>query len=212
MLGDNYITASGVILSRQQMGENSLWVRLFLNEYGIMNVSAPSGRRGFGGDNEPFMWGVFYLQKKSKSSNYYLYDIEARDDMYNLRKSRETMTTALKWTQAVTKYLSTSQPDDELLRNLYWSMKLLCYSVVPPDASDWRFFWHWLEEWGLAPDIVGFHGAMKFTRDEIILLAQLNELNTQGVIQLFSSPSNLRIRQNTFRIAAGLAVKFLNEK
>lgn len=212
MLGDNYITAKGVILSREQMGENSLWVRLFLQDYGIMNATAPSGKEGFGGDNEPFVWGVFDLKKKRKSSNYFIYDIDVKDDMLALRRSRETMITVLKWIRTLTKYLPSSQPDNELLTNLYWCMKLLCAPVVPVDVSDWKFLWRWLKEWGLAPDIIEFHQAKNFSHDEIILLAQVDELNTQGVIKLFSFPITLKIRENAFKIASRLAETFLNEK
>ena len=212
MLGDNYITATGVILSREQMGENSLWVRLFLRGYGIMNVTAPYGKRGFGGDNEPFVWGVFDLQKKKKSRNYFIYDVDVNDDMLQLRHSRGTITTALKWSRTVIKYLTAEQPDDELLVNLYWCMKLLCIPAVPADASDWRFFWHWLECWGLAPDLISFHEAMNFTHDEIILLTQIADLTTQGIIKLFSVPLSLNIRKNMFKAASKLAMKFLNEK
>lgn len=212
MIGDNYITAKGVILSREQMGENSLGVRLFLKEYGILNVTAPSGRRGFGGDNEPFVWGVFSLQKKQRNSSYFIYDIDVNDDMLKLRKSRNTIITATKWTRTLAKYLITEQPDNELLTNLYWCMKLLCAPEVPVDVSDWRFLWRWLKCWGLAPDIIDFHQAKKFTHDEVILLAQIDELNTQGVIKLFSFPIKLKIRENTFKIASRLAMNFLNEK
>ena len=194
------------------MGERSLLVSLFLKDYGIMTASAPSGKRGFGGDSEPFVWGVFSLQKKAKSNNYFINDIETKNDMLPIRRRRESMMTALKWIREICKYLPNLQPDDELLNNLYFSMILLCSPIVPPDAADWRFIWLWLEEWGLAPDIVGFHEKMSFTHDEIILLAQLSELNIKGVLQLFSSPIKLKIRENTFRIASDLAVKFLNEK
>ncbi len=212
MLGDSYITATGVILSREQMGENSLWVRLFLRGYGIMNVTAPYGKGGFGGDNEPFVWGVFDLQKKQRSRNYFIYDIDVNDDMLRMRQSRDTITTALKWAKTVIKYLAKEQPDDELLANLYWCMKLLCFPAVPADVSDWRFLWRWLKNWGLAPDIIEFHQAKNFTHDEIVLLTQIDELNTQGVIKLFSFPINLKIRENTFKVASRLAMNFLNEK
>ena len=212
MLGEKYITASGVILSRQEMGERSLWVKLFLKDHGIMNATSPSGKRGFGGDSEPLVWGVFDLKKKTKSSNYTIYDIEVNDDMFALRRDKDAMITAVKWARKIEKYLILGQPDDELLANLYWAMKLLCSHVVPAYAVNWRFIWRWLEIWGLAPDIVSFHKSMNFTDDEIILLSQISELNNQGMLKLFSVPLRLNIRENMFNVASSLAINFLNEK
>ena len=119
--------------------------------------------------------------------------------------------TAIKWTRAISKYLIREHPDDDLLTNLYWSMKLLSEPKVPADASDWRFIWRWLQEWGLAPDFVNFHASMNFNSDEIYFLAQIAKSDTKGVIDLFSKPLNNKIRENIFKIAAKIAVKFLEE-
>lgn len=213
-LSDNFITASGVILSRKPSGENNLWVTLFLKGIGILGAGAPgfSSRRSFGGDNEPFVWAVFKLKKKQKSRGYFIDDIEVTDDMLEVRDSRDTLMTAMTWCKSLMKYLISGQPDDELLAALYWNMKLLCMPGVPSDASDWRFVWRWLEVWGLAPEITGFYSSMNFNNDEISLLAKLSVLNTQGTIKLFSSPLSPNIRENVFKVASRLARNFLNEK
>lgn len=213
--GENFITASGVILSRRQSGENALWLILFLKEYGIMNVTAPafsSIRKNFGGDTEPFLWGVFSLRKKNKGRSYFIDDIEITDDMMSLRKSRTTIMTAFKWSKAVMKYLMPEQPDDDLLSNLYWNMKLLCDKRIPAYVSDWRFIWLWLEEWGLAPDIASFHASMNFNRDEIFLLVQVAKLGINEIVKLFSEGLKPNVRENVFKVAVKLALNFLNEK
>lgn len=210
----SFIRASGTILSRKLMGENNLSVTLFLKQTGILNASVPSGQSGknhFGGDTEPLAWGIFSLRKKRRSKNFFIEDIEINDDMLNLRRSRLTLTTALNWSKILVKYLLPDQPDDELLANLYWSMKLLTCPNVPTDAAEWRFIWKWLENWGLAPDIVNFHVAMKFNTDEILLLTQLANRTIKGVTDFFANPINYNIRENMFKVATKLAVKFLNE-
>ena len=202
-----FINASGVILSRKISGENSMWITLFLREKGIIETSSKFS----GGDNEPLVWGNFVLRKKIKSKNYFIDDIEIFDDMLSLRKRKDTIMTAMKWTKTITKYLIREQPDDDLLTNLYWSMKLLSEPKVPSDASDWRFIWRWLQEWGLAPDFVSFYTSMKFNADEIHFLSQIAQNDTKGVIDLFSKPLNNKIRENIFKIAAKITVKFLEE-
>ena len=205
---EHFVTVSGVILSRKISGENNLSVTLFLKKFGLVKVSA----RKSSGDSEPFIWGNFYLQKKHKGLGYSIKEVEVFDDMFDLRKGREKILTALNWFNLLKKYLIHEHPDDDLLTNLYWNMKLLTEANIPVEASDWRFKWHWLKLWGLAPDLVKYHVAMKFNNDEILLLAQLDILDTKGVINLFSKPVNKNVRENVFKIASKLTLKFLDEK
>ena len=208
MLEGNFLKASGVILYRDLSGEKKLWLKLFLKNFGIVNVTAKKSN----GDTEPFMWGKFELRKKKNSSNYYIEDFEAADDMLPMRKRRDAIFTALKWTKAITKHLEQSQADNALLANLYWSMKLLEEPVVPVEASNWKFLWRWLESWGLAPDLVNFYTLQNFNHDEIVLLTQLSLLNFRGVAELFERKINPNVRENSLKIAAELAEKFLMEK
>ncbi|MBQ7196124.1 MAG: hypothetical protein IJS40_01800 [Synergistaceae bacterium] len=208
MLEGNFLTVSGVILYRDISGEKNLWLKLFLKGFGIVNVTA----RRSSGDTEPFIWGKFGLKKKKNTTNYYIDEFEIADDMLPLRKRRETILTAIKWTNIIKKYLTIGQADDELLANLYWSMKLLGEPNVPPEASSWKFLWRWLENWGLAPDLVNFYSSQKFNHDEIILLTQLSLLNFKSVSELFAGKISPNVRENSLRIAAELAEKFLIEK
>ena len=208
MLEGNFLKASGVVLYRDVSGEKNLWLKLFLKEFGIVNVTA----RHSNGDTEPFIWGKFGLRKKKNSVNYYIDDIEVADDMLLIRKSRNSILTAVKWTRKIIKFLTSEQADDDLLANLYWSMKLLEEPRVPVEASSWKFLWRWLESWGLAPDLVNFYSSQRFNHDEIVLLTQISLLNVKGVINLFSNKLNPNIRENSFKIAAELAEKFLIEK
>ncbi|MBQ7578523.1 MAG: recombination protein O N-terminal domain-containing protein [Synergistaceae bacterium] len=213
MPSDYVIKSSGVILFRKSYGENTLWTKLFLKEYGIITATMPTaGKNSFGGDSEPFCWGTFALKRKPKGKNYRVEDIDIYEDMLNIRKAPDTILTAFKWSKAVLKYLLDDQPDNDLLANLYWNMKLLCEKIVPADASDWRFIWNWLNLWGIAPDIMQFCSTKNFNRDETILLAQLTKVDTKNVIKIFSSPLSNNIRKNIFKYAAESAYKFLNEK
>ena len=205
--GEDFITVKGVTLSRELSGEKNLWVKLFLKGEGIVSLTS----KNFMGDSEPFLWANYDLQRKSKSRNYFVADIDVRDDMLSIRRSRVTIKTALKWTELLTKYLPQEQPDDDLLSNLYWNMKLLATPSVPYYVPAWRFLWKWLELWGLAPELVDFHASKNFNHDEILLLSQVSILDTKGVIDLFTQPTSSTIRENAFIIAAKLAVKFLNE-
>ena len=110
------------------------------------------------------------------------------------------------------KYLPAEQPDNDLLQNLFWSMKLLNVPAIPVDAVSWRFFWLWLEGWGLAPELASFHASNGFNHEEILLLTQLAALDSKNVQQLFTGSLSPNIRENVFKVAATLAVNFLNEK
>ncbi|MBR6900447.1 MAG: hypothetical protein IKN30_00095, partial [Synergistaceae bacterium] len=120
--------------------------------------------------------------------------------------------TAVKWLKLVMKFLTAGQPDDELLANLYWSMKLLARPQIPAEVSDWKFLWRWLESWGLAPDLVNFYRTQNFNHDETVLLAQISLLNVNDIIKLFAGGVSRNIRKNSFKIAAREAEKFLIEK
>ena len=208
MLEGDFLVASGVILHREISGEKKLWLKLFLKDFGIININS---RRSLG-DSEPLTWGKFSLVKKKKSVNYSINDIEIADDMLSLRTRRDSIVTALKWMKIISKFLTPEQPDNDLLANLYWSMNLLKDSRVPADAADWKFLWRWLENWGIAPDLVNFYTLQNFNHDEIILLTQISLLNVKDIIKLFAGNLNANIRENSFKIAAGLAEKFLMEK
>ena len=205
--GEEFVTVKGITLSREYSStdERKLWVKLFLKGQGIVALSS----KNFMGDSEPFMWAVYNLRKKLRSKNYYVEDIDVQDDMFHIRRSRETLITILDWTNLLLQFLPFEQPADDLLNNLYWNMKLLAAPSLPYYLSDWRFVWKWLELWGLAPEIVDFLTSNNFNNDEIILLAKITRLNLKDIINLLSQPISENIRENSFKIAAKLARRFL---
>ncbi len=205
--GENFLTAKGVTLSREISGENKLWVRLFLQGEGVVSLSS----KNFKGDSEPFIWAVYSFRKIAKSAKYLVDDIDVKDDMLALRRSRETILTARKWADLLTKYMPHEQPDDDLLNILYWNMKLLATQSVPYYVPAWRFMWQWIHSWGLAPEIEDFYGTKNFSRDDINLLVQIFSLNAEGVIKIFTSKIDVNDK-NIFTSAAKLALKFLRQK
>ncbi len=205
--GENFLTAKGVTLQREISGENNLWVRLFLEGEGVVSLSS----KNFRGDSEPFIWAVYSFRKMARSAKYFIDDIDVKDDMLHIRRSRETILTARKWADLLAKYMPHEQPDDDLLYILYWNMKLLATPSLPYSVPDWRFLWQWIDLWGLAPDIVEFHTSNKFNEDEIKLLIKILSINAKGVINLFAYPLNFNIRKNAFITAAKLAAKFLRQ-
>lgn len=205
--GEDFITAKGVTLYREYCGESKLWVRLFLEGEGVVSLTS----KNFKGDSEPFVWAVYSLAKKSKSAKYFITEIDVKDDMLALRRSKETIQTVMRWSELLVKYVPHEQPDDELLTKLYWNMKLLANKSVPYHVSNWRFLWQWLELWGLAPDIVDFHREKGFNDSEIRFLLQVLTLNAKGVIKLLNNTVSPDIRENIFKVSASLAVKFFRQ-
>ncbi|MBQ9419506.1 MAG: hypothetical protein IJU31_03925 [Synergistaceae bacterium] len=208
MLNGNFLSESGMIVYRDLSGEKNLWMKIFLRGSGIINVTAKKA----GGDTEPLLWGKFTLRKKQRSSNYFVEDFEVVDDMLKIRQRKDSLFMVFRWLKLVIKFLAPYQPDDELLANLYWSMKLLSEPVVPVEAASWKFLWRWISSWGLAPDLVDFHASQNFNHDEIVLLAQISMLSANDVIKLFSGKLSPNIRENSFKIASSLAEKFLIQK
>ena len=206
--GEEHVIAKGVILHREDRGENRLWSTVFLQGIGMVGVSS----KNFMGDSEPFVWGEFYFQKIKNSTKYFMYDTDIKDTMLRLRRrGLETLQTVFMFAKSVMHYLPYEQPDDDLLVNLYWSMKLLTLRTVPPSAASWRFFWRWLTEWGLAPELEEFCSAGKFLKEESELLSQVAGMTPKAVEELFLGKINPNVRENVFKVAVNNAVKFLNQ-
>ncbi len=205
---DNFTTVSGVTLMRDISGERNLRVILFLKDIGVISLSS----KNFGGDSEPFLWAKYWLRKNRLARTYFVYDIEVVDTMIKIRQKKERMIMLLHWARSILKYLPYGHPDNDLLANFYWNMKLLCAPGVPCDAADWRFIWKWLENWGLAPDVVNLYANKNFNKDELSLLVQILLLNTKRVAELFTKPLSGNIRENVFKVASKIALTFLNEK
>ncbi|MBQ7154273.1 MAG: hypothetical protein IJR85_01820 [Synergistaceae bacterium] len=205
--GEPFPTRKGVVLWRKTVSEDRLWSTLFLEGEGIVNVSS----KNMLGDSEPFVWGYFAFQKTARGKGYFLFEADIKDDMLHIRCRRDSIVAAMLCSQYLRKYLIPEQPDDSLLTNLYWCMKLLTVPVVPAEAAKWRFLRLWLEEWGLAPELEPFHTAKGFSQEEIILLSQVAALTYKGIIALFNSRLSPNIRENIFKVASELALNFFNE-
>lgn len=206
--GDDYVTAKGVILSRENRSENLLWSNVFLQGIGMVGVSS----KNFLGDSEPFVWGEFYFQRYRKSTRYFMFDTDIKDTMFRLkRRGLEPLKTAFLFVKALFKYLPHEQPDDELLVNLYWSMKLLTFRAVPPSAAHWRFIWRWLNEWGIAPELEEFCSAGNFLTEEMELLSQTAGLTIKAVEELFLGKLNPNIRENVFKVAVNRSMVFFQQ-
>ena len=205
--GASYIEARGVTLNREPMGEKLLWTTLFLEDIGIISVSS----KNFMGSSEPFSWGIFSLKIRGKTQKYFLEDIDIKDDMLGIQWGFHPLKTAFDWAKRLVKTLRPKLPDNELLTNFYWSLKLLAVRYVPVEAVDWRFMWLWLEEWGIAPDLFDFHKKLKFNDAEIKLLMQLSFLNYDGVVNLFKGRLDGEIRENALKIAAKYAAQLLEK-
>ncbi len=206
--GEEYITAKGVILAREPRGENLLWSTLFLQGIGMVGVSS----KNFLGDSEPFVWGYFYFQQYRKSNRYFLFDTDIKDTMFRIRRrGLETLQIAFTCVKTIMKYLPYEQPDDDLLANLYWFMKLLTLQAVPPSAAHWRFVWKWLTEWGIAPELKAFCSEWRFLTEEMELLAQVAGINPKAIEALFLGKINPNIRENVFRVAVSKSMVFFQQ-
>lgn len=201
---------SGVILARSRTGESGLKLILFVKDQGIIYALAPGAvgeRTRFGGGTEPFVWGVFSF-RTGKNNGIYLTDIDIVDDMINLRRRPEAILTAVKWTRLLKRYFISSHPDNDLLANLYWNMKILCDEKIPAEVADWRFMYRWLMLWGIAPDINNFSKNnlnQKF-------LTQIASADAQDIIKNFKNifeNKNKIIDTNFFKSASGRAEDFL---
>ena len=201
MLDENKF--SGIVLARAQTGESSIKLTLFLKKRGIIYALAPraeGGRTRFGGGTEPFIWGVFSF-KPGKSGGNYLSEIEIKDDMIGLRRRSEAMFSAVKWSRLLIQNLIPENPDDELLANLYWNMKLLCDNKIPVEVSDWRFVWRWLRIWGIAPE-----DNHNFNKS---LLLKTANADINFIINNFDFTNFNKYNQKLFANAAMQAEKFL---
>jgi DNA repair protein RecO (recombination protein O) len=207
-------SASGVVLNRRIGGEGDLLLTLFLKGMGKIFVSArgaATGKVRFGGGTEPLVWGTFalYQSRDGEEGKKYLKSVDVADDMLKLRRRGDAVFAAVRWAKLLMRHLLDGHPSDDLLANLYWSMKLLSEGRVPVEAAEWRFLWRWLKAWGLAPDLRHCAGSPK----ELALLRQvaairgseLNALTTEDIKQ------TLLTHRGFFAQAARRAEEFLKE-
>lgn len=198
---------SGVVLARSRSGESSIKLTLFLKNQGIiysLATGAVGGRTRFGGGTEPFVWGVFNF-RQGKHNGLYLNNVDIVDDMIKLRRRPRALFMAIKWGRLITRHLVPANPDDSLLANLYWNMRLLCIDNIPVEVADWRFIWRWLMLWGIAPDI----GEINKNAPDQELLIKIADTDVQDIIKTFNfnlKDLNLRF----FQAASGHAENFLN--
>ena len=210
------INSEGIVLSLNTYGDKNIYAGLFLMDYGRVNASlqhySPM-KKNTSRELQQFSWARFEIIQNKRTRNYYIKDLNIISDSSRINMNRDALHTALRWSEIVKKYLIPKQADNELLNNLRDNMKLLeSPGIVPVHAADFRFIWLWLEEWGLAPDLITFYGSKNFNDDEIVLLTQIQRLNSDSVIKLLSYHVSKNIRKNALRIASDLALNFFNQK
>ena len=210
------INSEGIVLSLNSYGDKNIYAGLFLMDYGRVKASlqhySPQ-KKNTSRELQQFSWANFDIVQNKRTRNYYIRDLNIISDSSRINMNRETLYTALRWSEIVKKYLIPKQADNDLLINLRDNLKLLENSnTVPVYAAEFRFIWLWLEEWGLAPDLINFYTSRNFNNDEIILLTQIQGLDSENVIKLFSYHVSKKIRKNALKIAINLALNFLNNQ
>ena len=144
-----------MLVRRALKGEGSLSLTVFLRERGLLRIAArgaASGKVRFGGGTEPFVWGVFKYYR-GRSGGLHLESVDVADDMLPLRKRPEALFMAVRWARRLLRHVPVELPADELLKVLYWSMRLLSNKDLPVELADWRFLYRWLKTQGLVPDL-----------------------------------------------------------
>ncbi len=106
------------------------------------------GKVRFGGSIEPLVFGRFQIY--SSSSRTYLKSIDVKEDFWGIRKSRASLQKAFRWFSFVSDLLPMLTPDNDLLKNLFWSLKLL-ENGCHPDLAEHRFLRRWCGIWGVDP-------------------------------------------------------------
>jgi DNA repair protein RecO len=212
-----FVSASGVVLNRRVAGEGDLYLSLFLKGVGIVFVSArgaASGKVRFGGGTEPLVWGTFtlYRGKGGEGGKRYLKGVDVADDMLKLRSRADALFAAVRWAKLLTRHLMEGHPSDDLLANLYWSMKLTDGGEVPIEALEWRFLWRWLKNWGLAPSLAECFDCVP---GELELLQRIAAAKTSELAvlasQSFALKQTLDEHRRLFASAARRAEAFLQE-
>ena len=211
-----YINSEGVILSLKSYGDKSIYAELFIMDHGRLYASmqhySPQ-KKIISRELQQFLWGNFELIKNKRTHKYYIKDINIISDPSNININRNSLYAALRWSKILERYLPYRHADNDLLINLRDNMKLLEHpKIVPVRAAEFRLIWLWLKEWGLAPDLIDFYSSKGFNEPEIILLTQIQGLDAENVIKLFSYKLNGNIRQNSLNIAVKLAVTFFQQK
>ena len=139
---------------RRKGGSSNSWdILLFLSGIGSVWVNAPGAdgaKNRFGAGTEPMIWGEFHLYQSA--NRLYLKGVEVREHFWSIRKSRGSLTAAVKWLGAVAATLPLGLESDSLLSLLWWSMKNLSVGVSPI-LLDVRFAARWCGIWGRAPSL-----------------------------------------------------------
>lgn len=183
------------------------WTTLFLEQVGIISLLS----KNFMGNSMPCVWGYFYIQKRRDHVNYFVLDLDVKDNMSGINRNAQTSLTVTDWTKTLITKLVPYHCDNKLLSMLYWNMKLLTIPAFPPEAVDWRFKWRLLHHWGLAPEISRFLKHKAFNHDEKLLLAQMTIINQNAFRKLLEASITPCIREGIFRTAAKLARHYFHE-
>jgi len=105
----------------------------------------------FGGATDPLVWGTFHIYRGP--NRWYLRDVDVRKDFLLLRKHPSRIRRAAEWAASLVRYTLPGHASDDLLPIFYWSLCVLESGRLREDLAGWRFYWRWLRNWGLAPDL-----------------------------------------------------------
>lgn len=151
-VGQGFENLTAVVLDRRFEGEADLKLRALVRGHGVIWINVPGARKGstrFGGAIEPLVWGIYQLRHSSRAA--YLQDVEVKQDFWVLRTRPLALQTGLKWARLLAERLLSGFDHDDVMTTFYWSLVALADGLTPAWASA-RFFWRWLDHWGLAPD------------------------------------------------------------
>jgi DNA repair protein RecO (recombination protein O) len=141
--------AVGVVLKRKEAPKSRECI-LFLRGLGAVQVVSPGEKNRFGGGTEPMTWGNFALYQSTH--RMYLKGVDIVEDFLPLRRSRRSLSLAVKWCGKLAARLPSGHENDGVLRLLWGSMKNVSLGLSPL-LLDVRFAWRWCGVWGVAPSM-----------------------------------------------------------
>lgn len=186
--GQGLLRQRGVVLRRKDTPEGNRSVYVLLENEGPVWLLAPGAARGkvrFGGSTDPLVWGTFHVYRGP--NRCYLREVDVRKDFWSLRALPQRIRKAVEWSVSIARYTLPGHPCDDLLPIFFWSLCLLEAPEIREDLSDWRFYWRWLRNWGLAPDLNRCHACGSTHTDAIfsgesLFCENCGQNNGQGVM------------------------------
>lgn len=130
---------------------------VLLKDMGLVALRLPGAAKGshrFGAAVEPLICCEYQIRLTTRQ--YFLSEVEIQNDFWQLRQRPQALFRALSWAKRITDKLLPSIPCNPLLTLLYRSLELLAAGLDPEWVSA-RFYWRWLDQWGLNPGWTSHH-------------------------------------------------------